>query len=72
MVQEACLNVICVMLSYTSVSLYMYCKYHLATDLSSSKTVVHSFQTLELKIGMRSVRSGKGGEGSIHKTIHPV
>ena len=52
--------------------LQLYCKYHLATDVSSSKTVLHSFHSLELKIAMRPVRSGKDGEGSIHKTIHPM
>ena len=35
-----------------------------------SKTGVHGFHTLELKIALRPVRSGKGREGSIHKTIH--
>ena len=44
-------------------------QFHLATHLSSSKTGVHSFHTLELKIAMRPVRSEESGVGSIHKTI---
>ena len=60
------------MLSYTYVCVYMYCTYHLATALNSSKTVLHSFHSLELKIALRRVRSRKGGQRSIHKTIRSI